>query len=158
MIHSAASMLRRVLDDPSTRYRQAPHGVEAGGVPRPEPTAIRLATLLRRPLRPRLDVWESDTAYTVVADLPGVPRDAIQVLAGSDRLVISGERPVDAPRDARAQREERRVGRFERTVQLGRDARPENANVRLEAGVLEIRIPKGPGARGEARKIDLPPS
>jgi HSP20 family protein len=153
VMQSARTILRRVLDDGRDGAGGPTNGVDTHE--HPQPVSFSLASVLGLRIKPRVDVWESDGAFTVLVDLPGVRRDSIRVIASSDAVAISGECRQDPPRDARIRREERRVGYFQRVIPLGQGARPENASVRLDAGVLEIRVPKGPGAKGEPVKIQL---
>ncbi len=111
--------------------------------------------LFKRVHASHVDVWESESAYVVLVDLPGVARESLRVVAESAEIHIECERRIQAPDAMSVWHTERKSGRFERWVPLGPAARPENAEARLENGVLEIRIPKGPNGNGEARVIDM---
>jgi HSP20 family molecular chaperone IbpA len=83
--------------------------------------------------QPPIDVFETADALWIVAALPGVETQDIDVAVEQDTLVISGMRHVPAlARGAAIQRLEIPYGRFERQVRLpaGRFelGRPEIAN------------------------------
>src|SRR5690349_17161280 len=61
---------------------------------------------------PAADIYETETGYSIVIDLPGINRDALEIDIDDNRLLIKGARVVD---DARARRSERPRGRFLRS-------------------------------------------
>ena len=64
------------------------------------------------PWIPLADVSETDDAYVVEVDLPGVNRDQIDIQLQDRELVITGEIP-ESGRRGRRHRRSRRTGRFE---------------------------------------------
>jgi HSP20 family molecular chaperone IbpA len=153
VVQSARSILRKVFDESPIHYPGGAHNGATISDYRSPPRS--LSGFLGIGMRPRVDVWEDESVFTVLMDIPGVSRDSIRVVAGGDEVAISGDRRRNLPRGARSCRSERTAGHFERIVHLGRAARPEHASVRLDAGVLEIRVPKGPGVNGEPTRIEL---
>lgn len=95
---------------------------------------------------PLADVSETDDAYLIEADLPGVKADQVNVEVTGGELVISGE----VSRGERAgvlRRATRREGRFEYRTTLPGDADPDNVSASLADGVLTVRVPKTEAAR-----------
>jgi len=92
---------------------------------------------------PAVDVHETDNAYLVSIDVPGVPQDAIKIDSQNGRLTVSGERTHTEKKDDKMfQRIERSFGRFERSFQLPKDVNEGKIQAHYENGVLEITLPK----------------
>jgi HSP20 family protein len=101
-----------------------------------------------RLLAPRLDVVETDDAFLVSTELPGLKKDDVKVEFEAGVLSISGEKTeAREEKDATLHRRERRYGAFRRAFALPRFADGEKAEAKLADGVLEVRIPKKEEAR-----------
>jgi HSP20 family protein len=90
---------------------------------------------------PLADVTETDDAYLVDLDLPGVRADEISVETTGNELIVSGEFK-ERGRDGAARSRGRRVGRFEHRTILPQNADVEHINAELTDGILTIRVPK----------------
>jgi HSP20 family protein len=101
---------------------------------------------------PLADVSETDDAYLIEADLPGVRQDQISVEVSGGDLVISGE----INRRERAgvlRRATRRQGRFAYRTMLPADADPDQVSASLADGVLTVRVAKAETAK--PRRIEI---
>lgn len=97
---------------------------------------------------PRADVVETNDAYHLSMDLPGVSPDAVDVQFADGTLRVSGRREVQSEhKDGRFHRVERSYGEFFRSFRLGSDIDPERVEASFRDGVLTIEVPKS-----EARK------
>jgi HSP20 family protein len=94
-----------------------------------------------------LDVYETDAAYVVMASLPGVAADQIEVSWHDDVLTISAELAQTAPEGARAHLQERRSGKVARSVRLSRPIDANAVEAVYELGVLTLTLPKTPDAQ-----------
>jgi len=90
---------------------------------------------------PSMAVWESHTEIRLSLDLPGVPRDNVEVVAQGKILTISGSRPAPKSDDFRLHSSEASIGPFRRTVYIPGGMRDE-PRAEMKDGVLEIRIRK----------------
>ena len=101
---------------------------------------------------PLVDIEETDDAWIVEAELPGVRRKDVNVEVRDSEVVISGE-IKERERKGIIRRRTRRTGAFEYRVSLpGRtDADKVEANVR--DGVLTVRIPKSEQARPQRVEV-----
>ncbi len=92
----------------------------------------------------RVDVVEAEGAYTVKADLPGVPKDAIHVDIDGNRVTIRAEikRETEQKDGERVLRSERYYGAFARSFALTDEIDDEKAGAKFENGVLELTLPK----------------
>ena len=103
---------------------------------------------------PRADIVETNDAYELMLDLPGLSRDALDVQFNDGTLAVTGERSVrDAHRDGRFHRVERSYGRFFRSFTLGTDVDPDAIEASFDHGVLHIRVPKTEARK--PRRIDV---
>ena len=104
-----------------------------------------------RPWVPRTDIIETDDAYLVKIDLPGVRRDQLDVQVQDRDVVVTGE--IVEREQGRWFRRARPVGRFEYRSQLPDDISPEKISAELADGVLTVTVPKAETAR--PRRIEI---
>ncbi|GIX37140.1 MAG: heat-shock protein Hsp20 [Silanimonas sp.] len=93
-------------------------------------------------LRPLVDIREDGTGITLVADLPGVPKDRLELRVEGDQLAIDAEMAIPAPDDMESVHGEVSVPRYRRVFTLSKELDPEGISADLQQGVLTIRIPK----------------
>lgn len=108
--------------------------------------------IMNAPWVPLADVAETDDAYTVEVELPGVRKDQVNVELNDRELVIGGEIPEPAEEGERRRRS-RRTGRFEFRTILPGEVNPEGVSANLSDGVLSVRIPKAEEAK--PRRIEI---
>ncbi|KAJ3363196.1 hypothetical protein GGF31_001216 [Allomyces arbusculus] len=92
---------------------------------------------------PRLDVRETATAFEVLVELAGVPRDAVQVVAEGQQLTVSATSPAAGGDGTTVHVRERHAGKWQRAVVLPAMANVDAASATLEDGVLCVVVPKG---------------
>ena len=81
-------------------------------------------------------------AAVIVAELPGVEREDLEVQVHHDTLALHGTRRPAAEREEAYHRRERRGGAFTRTIQLPYRVDPERVEAQLENGVLRLSLPR----------------
>jgi HSP20 family protein len=101
---------------------------------------------------PLADVEETDEAYVVEIDLPGVKRDDIDIQLNDRQLTVSGE-IKEKERAGILRRRTRRVGQFHYAVTLPADVDADKISARLDEGVLTVRVPKSEQAK--PRRIQI---
>ena len=89
---------------------------------------------------PRVDITEDEDVFTVLADVPGVSRDAIEISLHRGVLTIRGERSPSE--EKRFSHRERINGTFTRQFNLPESADEDAVTAKVNNGVLEITIPK----------------
>jgi len=94
----------------------------------------------RRGVAPVVDVFENKTELLIVADLPGVGPDAIDVRLDKNELTISGKR-ASAP-EGNALAVEGRPGDFTRTFLVPQGIVADNITAEVSQGVLKVHLPK----------------
>ena len=92
---------------------------------------------------PGMDLSESEAAFHVVADVPGVNPDDIEISLHKGVLTIKGHRKTETETtERRLTRRERTFGSFFRQFTLPESADEDTVTARANNGVLEITIPK----------------
>ena len=126
------------------------------------------AVLADMPWVPFADLSETDDAYMVKAELPGVNKDQVNIQLQDRELVISGEIPGPETQDGggkdgggkdgdgkngRRHHSSRRTGRFELRTYLPGDVNADAITAQLSDGVLTVTVPKSEAAK--PRKIEI---
>lgn len=106
-----------------------------------------------RSLLPRVDVFEDDAGITLLADLPGVPKDKLELKVEGDTLWVEGTVQPQTPEGLEAVYAEVRVPRFRRSFALSRELDTQRIDAGLKDGVLTLRIPKA--AHAQPRRIAI---
>ena len=108
-----------------------------------------------RVLVPPVDVAETDSAYVVKADLPGVGKGDIEVTIKDGVLTVSAQSGTgsNADTEGRVIRRERRQGKFVRSLRLADDIDASGVLAEHKDGVLVLTLPKAEAAR--PRKIEV---
>jgi HSP20 family protein len=95
-----------------------------------------------RAMVPRVDVLEDETGITLLADLPGVPKDQLELKVEGDTLLIEGAVAPAMPGGLEPVYAEVRVPRYRRAFTLSRELDATRIDANLKDGVLNLRIPK----------------
>jgi HSP20 family protein len=110
------------------------------------------STLMRAP---ETDVVETEKEIRVVAEMPGLKRDNIEIDVENNILTIRGEKREERTEgeQGRWHLAERRYGTFSRSFVLPRDVDAENIQASFQDGVLTVSVPKSEKAR--RRRIEI---
>jgi len=98
-------------------------------------------------LLPPVDVIEDAGGITLFADLPGVPRDRLDVHIDGDMLIIEGEMGLEMPKDMEAVHVEVNLPRYRRVFTLSKELDPGRLSAELKQGVLKVHIHKAEHAK-----------
>ncbi|MDR0934466.1 MAG: Hsp20/alpha crystallin family protein [Burkholderiaceae bacterium] len=92
----------------------------------------------------RIDVSETDDAYVVKADAPGVAKEDIQVSVDGNLVTIEFEikKETEEKEKGKVIRSERYIGRQSRSFSLAQDVDENTSKARYNNGVLELTLPK----------------
>jgi len=98
---------------------------------------------------PSLDLSETKDALVVKAEVPGMDPQDIQVSLQEQFLTIKGEKKLEKEeKDERYHRVERAHGAFTRAVRLPVMVDAEKVTATFKHGVLTVKLPKTPTAKG----------
>ena len=111
---------------------------------------------LPTPSQIKVNVSESDRAYTVQAEVPGVNKEDIQVSVDGSVVTLSAEiKQQDVQtKDDKTLRSERYFGAVSRSFQLPQDIDLSESRAKYENGVLTLTLPKKKGGKGQRLAID----
>jgi HSP20 family protein len=105
---------------------------------------------------PAVDVIETDDAYELTADLPGIDEKNIEVKLAEGGLTIKGERQEEKEEKKKDYYlHERHFGSFERHFALPEGVDADKIEASFKNGVLTVRLPKKPEAIRPEKKIEV---
>lgn len=104
--------------------------------------------------QPAVDIKEEQHRFLVIADLPGVSPEHIEISWENNLLTVKGKREEETQEEKNNYtRVERSMGAFQRSFSLPNTANSEGISAQTRHGVLEISIPKKQQA--QPRKISV---
>ena len=105
---------------------------------------------------PAVDITESDKAYEVRTDLPGMDEKNIEVKVVNGNLIIKGEKQEEKEEKKKDYYlHERHFGSFERSFEVTDGVDADKIEATFKKGVLTVTLPKKPEAQKPAKKIEV---
>jgi len=105
----------------------------------------------RKVYRPRVDVLQKDGEYVILADLPGLSPDCVELTIEKDSLTIRGKAPEEVHDGYKLVHAEYAPREFSRTFVLSEEIDRDNVRATMKNGVLVLTLPKAGAAA--ARRI-----
>lgn len=104
---------------------------------------------------PAVDVSETESEYHVRADLPGVKKEDLDISIQDGVLTINAETKEEKKeeKEGRVIRQERRFGKFVRSMRLGDSVDVDKIKADYKDGVLDLVLPKS--AQAKPKKISV---
>jgi len=96
---------------------------------------------------PALDLYQSGDHLVAVVELPGMRKEDIDISLHDGTLTISGERKRESTNGEKAQRTERYVGTFRRSVALASRVDRSKVSATYQDGILKVTLPKAEEAK-----------
>ena len=104
---------------------------------------------------PALDLYESGDCFVAVVELPGMRKEVIDISLHDGTLTISGERKHEKNSNGEtAQRTERYVGTFRRSVALPSRVDPSKVSATYQDGILKVTLPKTEEAKPKQIQVN----
>ena len=104
-------------------------------------------------LRPPVDIFEDSEGITLIADMPGVSSERLNIEVDKDMLLVEGDARIDMAEGMEAVHADVRVTHYRRSFALSSELEADKIDASLKDGVLNLRIPKRPEVR--PRKIEV---
>ena len=104
---------------------------------------------------PPVDVFENDASITLVADLPGVAREQLQVRVDGDNLVLGATAATAGPADMQLVYGEAQIPTYRRQFTLSRELDASRIEAQLRDGVLRLTIPKAEEAKPRRIQVQV---
>jgi HSP20 family protein len=101
---------------------------------------------------PHVDVHETDTEVKVVAELPGMEQNDVDLSLHDGVLTIKGEKKTETNGTHYS---ERWHGRFQRSLQLGPDVDPDKVSASFRNGELTVVVARRPDAQRQVKRIPI---
>ena len=108
-------------------------------------------------LIPALDVIERDNEFIVRAEMPGIKKDEIEVSLENGVLTL-GAQTTSATEEKdgeRVIRQERRYGKYVRSLRIGKDIDEKKVKAAYKDGVLELTLPKAETVKPKKINVDV---
>jgi HSP20 family protein len=108
------------------------------------------------PAVPAVDFMDTEKAYEVTAELPGIDEKNVEVKVANGVLTIKGEKQEEKEEKKKDYYlRERNFGSFERAFQVPEGVDADKIEASFKKGVLTVTLPKKPEAQKAAKKIDV---
>lgn len=114
-------------------------------------TTTSADTAQQRAVVPSVDVFEDASGITLLADMPGVSKEELELKVEGEALWIEGGVRPNTPDGIEAMYAELRVPRYRRSFTLSRELDTARIEANLKDGVLTLKIPKQ--AHAQPRRI-----
>ena len=103
--------------------------------------------------QPAVDIVETPDELLVLADMPGVTPEGLDIRLEGDVLTISGRPKAEEYEGLKPLHVEYSLGGFHRRFTLGEAIERERIKAELKNGVLRLHLPKA--ERAKARRIEV---
>ncbi|BCK88110.1 spore protein SP21 [Sideroxyarcus emersonii] len=139
----------RELEDVSSRLNRM-FGRPVG---RPEADSEMLAVA---DWMPSVDISETDAAYTVKGEIPGVKKEDVKVTIQDGMLTIQGERKMEKEEKGKKfHRVECSYGNFVRSFRVPDDADESAVKAEFKDGMLNVTLPKSAKAKPKSINVSV---
>jgi HSP20 family protein len=96
---------------------------------------------------PALDLYQNNDNVVALVELPGMRKEEIEISLHDGLLTIAGERKSEASNGENAERTERYVGKFRRSISLPVRVAPTKVTANYRDGILTVTLPKAEEAK-----------
>jgi len=110
-----------------------------------------------RDLVPAVDVSENENEFVVRIEIPGVRKEDVNVTVENGVLTISAESKseTEEKEGERVIRQERRYGKYMRSLRLGTDINEPKVKATHKDGVLQVTLPKAEEVKPKRVNVDV---
>jgi HSP20 family protein len=110
-------------------------------------------TVSGRYFTPAADIFETEKDLVLMVDMPGVPKDRVNVRLDNDELEIEGQVVAEGFEKMQVLFSEYNIGNYFRRFSLSNEIQKDSIEAVMSDGVLTLRLPKTP--RAQPRKIAI---
>jgi HSP20 family molecular chaperone IbpA len=130
----------------------APSAAAPERVPVQQPEGVERTR--NRPIyAPRVDIVETEDALEILADMPGVTKEGVEVILEQRVLSIRGRPDISLPEELAPLYLEYQPGDYERSFTLSDAVDPAGIEARVKGGVLHLRLPKAAPAKQQRIEV-----
>ncbi len=91
---------------------------------------------------PPLNVFRQGDDYVVIAEVPGIQRDDVDIQVHQNRIRIAGKKAIEYQEGASIHRRERVAGSFDRTIAVPIEVDPDRVKAEYRNGILALYLPR----------------
>jgi len=103
---------------------------------------------------PSVDISETDQAFVIKAEIPGVKKEDVKVTVDNGVLTIQGERKMEKEEKGKTfHRIERSYGSFVRSFRVPTDVDDSKAKAEFKDGMINVTLPKSEKAKSKSVEI-----
>jgi len=104
---------------------------------------------------PALDLYQNNDNVIALIELPGMRKEDIEISLHDGMLTIAGERRTETPESEKAERSERYVGKFRRSITLPARVDANKVNAVYKDGMLTVTLPKAEEAKPKQIQVNV---
>lgn len=104
---------------------------------------------------PALDLYQNNDNIVAVVELPGMKKEEIEISLHDGTLTIAGERKSEASNGETAERTERFVGKFRRSIALPTRVDASKVTASYRDGILTVTLPKADEAKPKQIQVNV---
>lgn len=104
---------------------------------------------------PALDLYQNNDNVVAVVELPGLRKENIEISLHDGTLTISGERKLEAENGEKAERSERYIGKFRRSITLPTRVDANKVSASYRDGLLIVTLPKAEEAKPKQIMVNV---
>ncbi|MDQ6765895.1 MAG: Hsp20/alpha crystallin family protein [Verrucomicrobiota bacterium] len=104
---------------------------------------------------PALDLYQTNDDVVAVVELPGMRKEDIELSLHDGMLTISGERKSEGAEDNNAERTERFVGKFRRSISLPTRVDANKVSASYKDGILTVTLPKAEEVKPKQIQVNV---
>jgi len=104
---------------------------------------------------PALDIYQNNDNVIARVELPGMRKEDIEISLHDGMLTVSGERKAESAEGEKAERTERYVGKFRRSVSLPTMVDPNKVTANYRDGILTVTLPKAEEAKPKQIQVNV---
>lgn len=104
---------------------------------------------------PALDVYQNNDNVVAMIELAGMKKEDIEISLHDGMLTISGERKGETAQDDKAERSERFVGKFRRSITLPTRIDANKVSANYKDGILTVTLPKAEEAKPKQIQVNV---
>jgi HSP20 family protein len=114
-------------------------------------------TVTRGSWTPAVDIYETPDSIVLLADLPGIVQEDLDLRVEGNTLVLRGERRMEKDlHEENFHRMERGTGAFQRSFTLPASIEQNGIRAEHRSGVLRVELPKAQGAQARKIHVEMP--
>jgi HSP20 family protein len=104
---------------------------------------------------PALDLYQNNDNVVAIVELPGMRREDIEISLHDGTLTISGERKRETSNGEKAERTERYIGKFRRSITLPTRVDANKVRASYRDGILTVTLPKAEEAKPKQIQVNV---